>query len=60
MYKACMVEELRKLLSSGATEARTGIDVSVGSHAIALAAEESRLHGGAVIDLPAYMRSVQK
>lgn len=48
------------MLSSGATEARTGIDVSVGSHAIALAAEESRLHGGAVIDLPAYMRSVQK
>lgn len=55
-----MMAELCRLLSSGETEARTGIDVSVESHAIALAAEESRLRGGAVMDLPAYMQSVQK
>lgn len=60
MYKASMVEELCKWLSSGATEARTKIGVSMESHAIALAAEENRLHGGAVVDLLAYMRSVLK
>lgn len=50
-----MMEELCRLLSSGEAEARTGIDVSVESHAIAMAAEESRLQGGRTISLEDFM-----
>ncbi len=39
------------LLESGGTEALTGIDASVESHVMALAAERSRLEGGRTIDL---------
>lgn len=55
-----MMEELCRLFRSDEAEARTGIDVSVESHAIAMAAEESRLQGGRLIDLPSFMQNFFK
>lgn len=44
-----------RLIASGQTEGLTGIDVSVESHAMAMAAEESRLQGGRTIRMSEYM-----
>ena len=46
-----MMEDFCRLISQGGREALTSIDVSVESHIMALAAEESRLHGGKAITL---------
>lgn len=46
-----MMEDFCRLISLGGREALTSIDVSVESHIMALAAEESRLHGGRAITL---------
>ena len=46
-----LMEQLCELISGGGTEGLTGIDVSVESHVMALAAEASRLAGGKVISL---------
>ncbi len=48
---ARMMEQLCLLISEGGRDALTSIDVSVESHLMAMAAEESRLHGGKPIDL---------
>lgn len=46
-----MMEYLCRVISAGESEALTSVDASVESHVMALAAEESRLHHGASIDL---------
>ncbi len=46
-----MMAYMCHLVASGGAEALTSVDASVESHIMALAAEESRQHGGAVIDL---------
>lgn len=44
-----------ELIAEGRTDGLTGIDASVESHAIAMAAEESRLNGGRTICMADYM-----
>lgn len=51
-----MMEELCRILRTDDATVRTGIDVSVESHAIAMAAEESRLHNGCTVELDAFMK----
>lgn len=46
-----MMEYLCRVISAGESEALTSVDASVESHVMALAAEESRLHHGASVDL---------
>lgn len=48
---ARMMEELCRLVAEGSGDALTSVDASVESHLMALAAEESRLHGGAAVEL---------
>mgnify|MGYP000467702037 CR=1 FL=1 len=53
-----MIEEFLDMLinESGPTKSTTSVEQSVESHYCALAAEESRLNGGAVIELDTYRR----
>ena len=46
-----MMREFVELVASGATDSKTGAAVSVESHLVTLAAEESRLRGGMPIDM---------
>lgn len=48
---ALMMDYVCELIASGSAEGLTSVDASVESHVMALAAEESRLLGGAVVDL---------
>ena len=48
---AGLAEQLCDLIESGQSDSLTGIDASVESHVMALAAEASRLKGGEAIDL---------
>ena len=45
------MEGVCELIASGGTEGLTGIDVSVESHVMAMAAEASRLAGGRTVTL---------
>ena len=49
-----LMEYLCALVSEGGTDALTSVDVSVESHLMALAAEESRLHGGVPVELAGF------
>ncbi len=49
-----VLHSLFDLLASGGTQGLTGIDASVESHVMALAAERSRQQGGQTIDLAAF------
>ena len=49
-----VLRELFRLLSEGSAEALTGIEASVESHVMALAAERSRLSGGLTVELAAF------
>lgn len=51
-----MMAYLCRLVSSGAEQALTSVDASVESHIMALAAEESRQHGGAVVELAKFAK----
>lgn len=53
-----MIEEFLDMLinESGPTKSTTSVEQSVESHYCALVAEESRLNGGAVIELDTYRR----
>ncbi len=51
-----LMENLCALMESGGTEGLTGIDASVESHEMALAAEASRLAGGKVIALAEFKK----
>lgn len=51
---AGLTEQFCRLIASGGGDALTGIDVSVESHVMALAAEASRLSGGETVDLEAF------
>lgn len=55
-----MMDELYRVLTQGDADVRTGIDVSVESHAIAMAAEKSRTQGGRTVDLPQFMHEATK
>lgn len=57
---ARLMEYLCRLISSGDREALTSVDASVESHAMALAAEASRLNGGAAIDLEEFVRGAEQ
>ena len=48
-----------RLIASGGGDALTGIDVSVESHVMALAAEDSRLRGGETVDLAEFTARAQ-
>ena len=48
---AGLAEQFCDLIASGGGNALTSIDASVESHVMALAAEESRVRGGVMIDL---------
>jgi len=48
-----LVKDLVALFVDGEGECRTDINQSVESHIVALAAEESRINGGAVVDVQA-------
>ena len=48
---AGLAEQICGLIESGKNDALTGIDASVESHVMALAAEASRLSGGKTIEL---------
>lgn len=50
-----LVKDLVALFADGEGECRTDINQSVESHIVALAAEESRINGGAVVDVQAKM-----
>ena len=45
-----------KLMAEGGAQSLTGIDASVESHVMALAAEHSRLHGGETVVLEEFDR----
>ncbi len=49
-----MMREFVELVASGATDSKTGAAASVESHLVTLAAEESRLQGGAPIDIASW------
>ncbi len=49
-----LLHGLFALLASGGTQALTGVEASVESHVMALAAERSRLEGGRTVDLAAF------
>ena len=51
-----MMEYMCRLVSNGGQDALTSVDASVESHIMALAAEESRLHDGAAIDLAEFAK----
>ena len=51
---AGLAEQICNLIESGREDSLTGIDASVESHVMALAAEASRLRGGETIDLAAF------
>ena len=55
---AGMMRQLCRMVAENDMEALTGIEASVESHVMALAAEESRIHGGLPIELDAFMKSV--
>ena len=48
---AGLIEQFCRLIETGGTESLTGIDASVESHVMALAAEASRLRGGETVTL---------
>ena len=49
-----LMEQFCRLIAQGGTAALTGVDASVESHVMALAAEASRLDGGRTITLSSY------
>ncbi len=49
-----LMEYLCAMVSRGGRDALTSVDVSVESHLMAMAAEHSRLHGGASVELAAF------
>ena len=49
-----MMREFVELVATGATDSKTGAAASVESHLVTLAAEESRLQGGAPIDIASW------
>ena len=51
-----LAEQICDLIESGKGDALTGIDASVESHVMALAAEESRLNGGATVELSEFVK----
>ena len=51
-----LIKDLVSLFATGDGECRTDINQSVESHIVALAAEESRVNGGKVIDVQAKMK----
>ena len=51
-----MMEYMCRLASNGWQDSLTSVDASVESHIMALAAEESRLHDGAAIDLAEFAK----
>ncbi len=53
---AGLVGQLCDLIASGGDEVLTGIDASVESHVMALAAEASRLNGGETMELESFKR----
>lgn len=53
---AGLAEQFCELIASGGGDALTGIDASVESHVMALAAEASRLRDGAAVDLAEFMQ----
>lgn len=55
---AGMMGQLCRMVAENDMKALTGIEASVESHVMALAAEESRIHGGLPIELDAFMKSV--
>ena len=57
---ARLTEQFCRLIASGGGDALTGIDVSVESHVMALAAEASRLSGGETVDLEAFKAQAGK
>ena len=57
---AGLVKEFCRLIASGGGEALTGIDVSVESHVMALAAEASRLSGGETVDLERFKAQAEE
>lgn len=54
-----MMAYLCSVIASGEQEVLTSVDASVESHVMALAAEESRIHAGKVIDLKAYEEALK-
>ena len=58
---AGLVNDLVGLFTEGnASASRTGVEVSVESHVVALAAEESRLAGGKAVDIAAFRAAAEK
>ena len=55
---AGMMSQLCRMIAENDSKALTGIEASVESHVMALAAEESRINGGLPIELDAFMKSV--
>lgn len=55
---AGLAEQFCDLVASGGRDALTGIDASVESHVMALAAEASRVQGGLMIDLDQFTASL--
>lgn len=55
---AGMMRQLCRMIAENDSKALTGIEASVESHVMALAAEESRVNGGLPIELDAFMKSV--
>ena len=53
-----MMRQLCRMIVENDRKALTGIEASVESHVMALAAEESRVNGGLPIELDAFMKSV--
>lgn len=54
-----MMEQLCRIVAEGGGDALTSIDASVESHIMALAAEESRLHGGKAVELAEFARTAK-
>ena len=51
-----MIDELYEIMTGKNPQVATSIDESIESHYMALAAEESRLNGGALVDLAKYRK----
>ena len=52
-----LMESFCRLVASGGTEALTGVDASVESHVMALAAEASRLAEGRTVTLSEFVQN---